>query len=92
MLGKLYFMQELAETVNPPRIVIDLQNVKFVGSAFLGRMVTIHKILIALESGRFAICGLNSFCRAAISATKLDTLFELFENVEAAVQALSSDR
>lgn len=41
------------------------------------------------ESGRFAICGLISFCRAAISVSKLDTLLEIFENADDAAQAIA---
>ena len=71
--------------------MIDLRQVKFIGSAFLGFMVTLHKTLIARESGRFALCGLNTFCQAAVSVAKLQDRFEIYETVDNAVQALSAD-
>ena len=91
MLGNLSFIKHLAETATPPRLVIEMQHVKFIGSAFLGRMVAVHKTLTARESGRFALCGLSPFCQAAVSATKLNTLFEIFDTMEDAVAAFSAD-
>lgn len=91
MLDSLSFLDQLAESVTPPRLVLDMQRVKFIGSAFLGRMVTLHKLMTARDSGRFAVCGLSAFCRAAISATKLDELFEVFESADAAVLAFAKD-
>ena len=92
MLPNLSFMQPLAASISPPRLVVDMQHVKFVGSAFLGYMVTVHKTLAARESGRFALCGLSPFCRSAMSVSKLDQLLEIFDTVEDAVQAFSKDR
>jgi anti-sigma B factor antagonist len=89
MLGSLPFLDQLAESVTPPCIV--MQHVKFIGSAFLGRLVTLHKLLTARDSGRFALCGLSTFCRTAISATKLDELFEVFDSVDAAVLTFAKD-
>jgi anti-anti-sigma factor len=91
MLDNLSFIQQLAQSVTPPRLVVDLRHVKFIGSAFLGLMVTVYKTLTARESGRFALCGLNSFCQAAVSISKLQNRFEIFETVDDAVKAFSAD-
>jgi anti-anti-sigma regulatory factor len=85
------FLDQLAESVTPPRLVIDMQHVKFIGSAFLGRMITLHKLMTARDSGRFALCDLSMFCRTAVSGAKLDQLLEVFESVEDAVQAFAKD-
>jgi anti-anti-sigma factor len=91
MLGSLAFLDQLAESITPPRLVIDMKNVKFIGSAFLGKMVTLHKLMKAREFGRFALVDLSTFCRAAIAATKLDELFEIFESVDASVLKFTDD-
>ena len=67
MLENLSFIKQLAQSATPPYIVVDLRHVKFIGSAFLGLMVTTYKTTTARESGRFALCGLNTFCQTAIS-------------------------
>ena len=79
----------LAASVIPPLLIIDLQNVKFIGSAFLGGIVTVQRIVRGRDSGRFGLCELNSFCKAAITISGLDKSFELFETAEDAVQAFS---
>ena len=91
LLEDLAFIQQLAQSVTPPRLVVDLTNVKFIGSAFIGFMVTVYKTITSRESGRFALCGLNSFCQSAISISKLQDRFEIFETVDEAVQAFSAD-
>jgi len=47
---------------------------KYIGSAFPGLMVTVYKTITARESGRFALCGLNTFCHAAVSVSASDSI------------------
>lgn len=82
---------EVAEGLSSPRLVIDLQNVKFIGSAFLGRCVLIRKHLRGKPGGRFAVSGMNKFIRAAVTVAKLDQVLEVYDSVEQAVAALGSD-
>ena len=91
MLENLSFIQQLAQSATPPYIVVDLRHVKFIGSAFLGLMVTTYKTTTARESGRFALCGLNTFCQTAISISKLEKLIEIFDTAEDAVRAFTAD-
>ena len=91
LLGNLSSIDQLAATVTPPRLVIDMQCVKFIGSAFIGRMVVLHKTVTARDSGRFALCDLSSFCRTAMLSTNLHELIEIFESVDEAVEAFSED-
>lgn len=90
-LEDLSFIQQLAQSVTPPRLVVDLRQVKYMGSAFIGLLVSAYKAIVARESGRFALCGLNTFCLAAVSVSRLSNLFEIFETVDEAVQAFSAD-
>ena len=91
MLENLSFIQQLAQSATHPYIVVDLRHVKFIGSAFLGLMVTTYKTTTARESGRFALCGLNTFCQTAISISKLENLIEIFDTAEDAVRAFTAD-
>ena len=91
MLEKLSFAPQLAQSVTPPRLVIDLQHVRYIGSAFLGFMMILYKTITARESGRFGLCGLNAFCLAAVTVSKLQTRFEIFDTVDDAVKAFSAD-
>ena len=82
LIDQLGLSPQFLEELNPPKLLIDMKHVKFVGSAFLGRMVFVHKTLSARDAGRVAMCGLNSFCRAALSVSRLDTLLEVFPTVD----------
>lgn len=88
LIDHLGMSPQFLEELSPPKLLIDMRNVKFIGSAFLGRMVFVHKTLTARETGRVAMCGLNSFCRAALSVSKLDTVLEVFPTVEDGVASL----
>ena len=88
LLDNLGLTTELAQTLPAPLRVVDMQHVKFIGSAFLGRMVSLQKAFAAKESGRFALCGMSTFCRAALSVSKLDTVLEVFPTVDDAVAAM----
>jgi hypothetical protein len=53
-------------------------------------MVFVHKTLTARESGRVAMFGMNSFCRAALSVSKLDTVLEVFPTLDDALAAFEA--
>lgn len=89
LIDPLGLSPEFLEQLDPPKLLIDMKHVKFIGSAFLGRMVFVHKTLSARESGRVAMCNLNSFCRAALSVSKLDSVLEVFPTVEDGLNALN---
>jgi anti-anti-sigma regulatory factor len=82
---------EVAAKLPTPLLVIDLKNVKFIGSAFLGRCVQIRKYLDGRPGGRFAICGLNTFARAAVTVAALDKVLDVYENCDEAVGALGGN-
>ena len=90
LIDQLGISLQFLEELNPPKLLIDMKDVKFVGSAFLGRMVFVHKTLAAREAGRVALCGLNSFCRAALSVSKLDNVLEMFPTVEEGLAAFEA--
>lgn len=88
LIDQLGISPEFLDELNPPKLIVDMRHVKFIGSAFLGRMVFVQKTLSAREGGRLAMCGLSSFCRAALSVSKLDTVLEVFLTLEDGVAAL----
>ena len=50
-LEHIAVISTLAESVSPPRLIVDLQHVKVVGSAFLGRMVAANKTIVLSPQG-----------------------------------------
>ena len=79
---------DLARTIDPPLLVIDLVNVRFIGSAFLGRCVLLQKTLRARQGG-LALCHLNSFGSTALSVAGLDQVIPLYATIEEATSRLT---
>ena len=78
---------EFASQLAMPLMIVDMRNVKFIGSAFLGRMIAIQKELASKSSGRLALVEMSSFCRAALSVSKLDTVLEIYPTIADAMKA-----
>ncbi len=90
LLDNLELSTGMAQSLPAPLLVVDMQHVKFIGSAFLGRMVSLQKAFAATESGRFALCGMSSFCRAALGVSRLDSVLEVFPTAEDAAAAFAA--
>lgn len=76
LLPQLDSALKAAEEGGADGVVLDMQHIRFVGSAFLGRLVAAHKHAAA-RGARFSLRSVSSFCRAAMSVAKLDTLLEI---------------
>ncbi len=79
---------EVAETADPPKVVLDLSHTKFFGSAFIEIMFRAWKRVDA-RGGTFAISGLTRYCTEIVEVTHLDRLWKVFANREAAVAGLN---
>ncbi len=81
---------DMAKSLSQPQLIVDLCNVKFVGSAFLGRCILLQRVLQEREGGRFALSNMNSFCAAAFSVAKLDTVLSIYPTATDALAAFKS--
>ena len=73
---------------NKKNIVVDLGDIKYVNSTGLSILFRAHRT-IENEGGKFKIANLNAKLINLLSITKLNTLFDIEENVEAAINNLS---
>jgi anti-sigma B factor antagonist len=71
-------------------IVLDFSAVRKLSSALLGRLVGLHKRLLALE-GRLALCGIDAEVRQVFDLCQLPRLLHLYADQGAALAALSRD-
>lgn len=69
-----------------PKFIIDMKKVPFVNSAALGLFVNIHKHVDELK-GRMVFAGLNSDIENLMEITKLSSFFEIFKNVDEAMES-----
>lgn len=89
-LVNLKSVRELADTADPPLMLIDLSNTKYFGSAFIGFLIAIANRLKERGNGRLCLCNLAPFARMALEKTKSDTILGLFDSADEAVAALQA--
>jgi anti-anti-sigma factor len=77
---------DLIEALNKTteeRVILDFRNVKFMSSSMLGKLVQMHK-----KSGEFKVklklCSIDPEIRQVFKITKLDKLFDIAADEEAA--------
>jgi anti-sigma B factor antagonist len=81
---------EKAYAADPPRVVVDLTNVKFFGSSFIEILFRIWNKINGLEDGRFGIAGLSKYCTEVLQVTQLDKLWKLYPNLDEALESMNS--
>lgn len=69
------------------KLVVDLQNVKFIDSSGLGTLVRVYKHARA-ESGDVCLASLQPPVKRVFELTRLDRVFDIHPHLDAAVQRL----
>jgi len=69
-----------------PDVVLDLANVDFLDSAGVSVLVGLFKHARS-RGGRARFCGLTPGARSVLEILRLDRIFELYDDVEAAVRS-----
>lgn len=80
------FQQKLGEILNKGKawIVLDLSQVVAMSSTGLGILIATHRTL-SDQGGSFRLARLSDKVRSIIETTRLNTIFEIFDNVDDAV-------
>ena len=80
------FQQKLGEVLNKGKewIVLDLSGVVAMSSTGLGILIAAHRTLTDKGTG-FRLARLSEKVRSIIETTRLNTIFEIFDNVDEAV-------
>ena len=76
-----------ATEAEPPRMVLDLSETNYIGSAFVELLVRVWKRLTQ-RGGTMALCGLRPFCTEVLRVTRLDRLWNAFPTRDQAVAAV----
>ncbi|MEM1386552.1 MAG: STAS domain-containing protein [Pseudomonadota bacterium] len=74
----------------PQRVILDLKSVNFVDSSGLGAIVAAMKILA--PDGRLELASLSETVSKVFRLTRMDTVFTLHDNVEAALSETATAR
>ncbi len=79
---------EVAQSSDPPWVVLDMPHTQFFGSAFIEVLFRVWNRLNARD-GKFAVSGLTPYCAEIIDVTHLDRLWDFFPSRDEAVAALA---
>jgi len=77
----------LIEEAGGINLVIDFGNVKFLTSAVLGLLIRASKKIYE-SGGQLKLCGINPQILKIFKITRLDRVFDIYEDREKAIQSL----
>jgi anti-sigma B factor antagonist len=77
----------LIEEDRRQKIVLDFANVEYLSSAALGKLITMDKKVKAAK-GKLRLCNIRADIYEVFAITKLNKLFDMKDNLEAALQGL----
>ena len=80
---------EIAHEANPPKMVLDMAATEFFGSSFIEVLFRVWKRLNTQPGAKFAIAGLQEYCREVLEITHLDKLWPLAANRGEAVAGMA---
>src|SRR2546429_6839331 len=84
IIGEQLF--SLVDDLGRRKILLNFQNVEFLSSAALGKLITLNRKLQSVE-GRLVMCSIAKEIREVFEITKLDKLFKIYNEEQAALQA-----
>lgn len=71
------------------RVVFDLSKLNSINSAGLGIMINLMIYLDKKENGVFKIGGVSEVMRKRLKKTHLDTVFEIYDSVDKALESFN---
>jgi anti-anti-sigma factor len=89
-LADLAGLLDLARTAEPARMVVDLRHVRYIGSAFIGFLISLSSRLQERPNGRLALSNVAPFIRMALQKTRSDMLLQMHDSLDDAVEELAT--
>jgi anti-anti-sigma factor len=80
---------ELADKESGQKIILNFQNVQVLSSAPIGTLVNLRNQLDS-AGGCLALCRLDADIREILQLTRVEDLFSIFDNEQAAIDSLAA--
>jgi anti-sigma B factor antagonist len=77
-------LNQLVSEEGRTRLLLNLNGIRYFSSSILVRLINLKK-KVELADGKFAICCLTPVMRDTFRVSKLDTLFEIYEDESGAL-------
>ena len=84
IIGEQLF--NLVDELSRHKLLLNFSNVEYLSSSALGKFITLNKKINAL-GGRLILCNIDPQIREVFEITKLDKLFNIQKEEQAALQA-----
>src|SRR5438105_15040704 len=85
IIGEQLF--DLVDNQAKKKILLNFGNVEFLSSAALGKLITLNK-KVQTTGSKLAMCKIATEIQEVFLITKLDKLFKIYPDEQAALQAL----
>ena len=82
-------LEQLADDIDPPVLVLDFWNTDYFGAAFIGVLLHCYA-RIKRRGGQFALCRLQSHLIEEIEATNLHRLWPIYATRDRGITALAA--
>ena len=82
---------EVAQAANPPLLLLDMTPTEFFGSSFIETLFRVWKKLNTQPGAKFAISGLQPYCKEVLEVTHLDRLWPLPATRAEAIAAFTAE-
>ena len=66
------------------KLLLNFENVEYMSSAALGKLITLHKKLTGVK-GKLALCGISPQIFEVFAITKLDKIFKIHKDYQTAL-------
>lgn len=76
--------QLLARSRTAPHVILNFNNVEFISSTFLNRMIVLRKA-VHKAGGKAILCGMNKVIREILRINRLEDLFDLSDDTDEAL-------
>lgn len=79
-------LTKMAESGAVSKMLINLENVEYLSSAVLGKLISVHKTL-RLNKGLLKLCGIGATILEVFEITRLDKVFDIHKSENEALEA-----
>lgn len=84
IIGEQLF--SLVEQEQCKKLLLNFQNVEYLSSAALGKLITLHK-KVQGAGGKLVLCSIDAQIREVFEITKLDKLFKIKKDEQEGLQS-----
>jgi anti-sigma B factor antagonist len=82
-------LSELLDRPEPPRLLLDFQDVRYISSSMLATLVALDR-KVRQAGGRLRLCGLGPTLRDVFGTSHLDRLFEIDDDEPSGLARLNN--